>query len=114
MNWTLFFQEVKMCPNMALARFPLYNSTSDTIGDFTVLSMALIVLLLKRSGDQDDYVTIIAQLLQVYPKGIQQGIYHNHNLQLQGGSRYLGILQFIMERLLSTSTLSTTYSLSTR
>ena len=96
MNWTVFFQEVKMCPNIARARFPLYDSTGETIGDFTVLAMALIVLLVSDRQDARS-VTIVAQLLEVYPKGIQQGIYHNRNRQLAGGSKYLGILQFIME-----------------
>jgi len=44
-----------------------------------------------------DDVTLITKLLQIYPKGIQQGIYHNRVRQLNGGSQYLGILQLIME-----------------
>jgi len=33
MNGTLFFDELKKCPTIAVARFPLYDSTGDTIGD---------------------------------------------------------------------------------
>ena len=51
----------------------LYDShCSDTIGDFTVLSMAIIVLVLLNNHHHElDDVTIIAQLvLQVYLQGI--------------------------------------------
>jgi len=31
MNWTLFFEEVKMCPTIANARFPLYDSAGAAV-----------------------------------------------------------------------------------
>jgi len=78
----------------------------DVVGNFTILAMALLIILLNKRDDDDDNPkivydvddrTIIKTLLQFYPKGIEQGKYHDKNRQLKGGSKFLGILHFILE-----------------
>ena len=108
MNWCKLFQTIQSTPTIARARFPLYDEDGDVIGNFTILAMALLIILLNKQRDDDDDdnpkivydvddITIIKTLLQFYPKGIEQGKYHDKNRQLKGGSKFLGILHFILE-----------------
>ncbi|OEU12851.1 hypothetical protein FRACYDRAFT_244124 [Fragilariopsis cylindrus CCMP1102] len=107
MNWCTLFQAIQRKPTLARARFPLYDEDGDVIGNFTILAMALLIILLNKRDDDDDDTpkivydvddkTIIKTLLQFYPKGIEQGKYHDKNRQLKGGSKFLGILHFILE-----------------
>ena len=44
-----------------------------------------------------DTTTIIQQLVSVYPKAVEQGYYHDPTQHYKNGSKYLGILQFVLD-----------------